>query len=229
MDLLELGRRLRKVLVPPRLRVARRRLAGRAVRVLDVGCGNASCEITRAWLNVAAYHGIDREYYRGMQADYDKMDRVFFLDLDLLDFSTIEDGAYDLVIMNHVVEHLRHGEEAVAGLARKVRPGGIIYIETPSYRTYGFPSAEGFLNFYDDPTHWRCYSVERLADGLADAGFKILGLGFRRDLVRAALLGPVAILLNLLYYLPFKRKLLGSGLWDLLGVARYVVAERRVP
>jgi hypothetical protein len=45
--------------------------------------------------------------------------------------------------------------------------------------------------------------------------------------VRAALLGPVAILLNLLYYLPFKRKLLGSGLWDLLGVARYVVAERR--
>lgn len=227
MDLLDLGRRLRKILVPPRLRMARKRLAGRAVRVLDVGCGNSSCEITRAWLDVAAYHGIDREYYRGMQADYDKMDQVFFLDLDRLDFSTIEDASYDLVIMNHVVEHLHHGEEVVAGLARKVRPGGLIYVETPSYRTYGFPSADGFLNFYDDPTHWRCYSVERLADGLADGGFKILGLGFRRDLLRAAILGPAAILVNFLYYLPFKRKLLGAGLWDLLGVARYVVAERR--
>ena len=227
MNLLNIGTQVRKILVPPRLRIARKKFQGRAVRVLDVGCGNNSCEITKEWLNVAVYHGVDREHYLGMKEDYERMDHLFILDIDELEFSSIADAYYDLVIMNHVVEHLRNGEEATAGLARKVRPGGIIYIETPSYRTYNFPSGDGFLNFYDDPTHWRCYSVELLADNLADAGFRILGLGFRRDLLRATVFSPVSLLANVVYYIPIKRRLLATGLWDLLGVAKYVVAERR--
>lgn len=226
MNLLEFGTRLRKVLVPPRLRVARKKFKRHLVRVLDVGCGNDSCAITKAWLNVAEYHGVDREYYLGMKDDYDKMDKIFFLDLDTLDLSSIEDSYYDFVIMNHVIEHLKAGEEVVSRLAKKIRAGGLIYIETPSYRTYNLPSAVGFLNFYDDPTHWRCYNVERLADRLADDGFRILGIGYRRDYLRMILFSPIAILINVFYYIPVKRKILGTGLWELLGVAKFVVAQR---
>jgi len=179
------------------------------------------------WLNVTEYHGLDREHYRGNEDDYRKMDRVFYIDLDAGDLGVIQNGHYDLVILSHVIEHLKSGERVVWALAEKLRPGGIIYIETPSYRTYNLPSAEGFLNFYDDPTHWRCYSVEALADGLADRGLRILGLGYRRDYIRMLLLSPLSIVMNLLYYMPVKRQLLGAGLWDLLGVAKYVIAQQK--
>jgi predicted SAM-dependent methyltransferase len=141
---------------------------------LDVGCGNRSCEITRRWLNIKAYVGVDREYWNGDGAGYEGIDRMVFTDIDAdPQLADVEDDAFDLIILNHVIEHLRYGEIVIAGLYKKVRSGGMIYIETPDIATLNYPSAIGFMNFYDDPTHQRVYEVRALVAEMMRVGFTI--------------------------------------------------------
>jgi SAM-dependent methyltransferase len=219
---------VKKVLVPTKLRFAAKALRDRPAMVLDIGCGNNSCQITKKWLNVKEYHGVDRELYGGADTDYQQMQRVFTADLNESDLAEIPNDTYDYVIMNHVIEHLQNGLDVLDKLAPKLKVGGYIYIETPSYRTYNYPSADGFLNFYDDPTHVRVYDIHDVVDRLAMNGFRILKFGTRRDIVRCLLLSPPMVLLNLVYWLPFRRRLNVQGLWDVLGVATFVFAEKRL-
>jgi len=219
----------KKILAPYRLKVLRSILGTRAVKVLDVGCGNDSCQLTKYWLNVTLYHGIDKEFWNDKREDYDRMDKVYYLDLEVCDFGAVPDLSFDVIIMSHVIEHLSNGYRVVAEMIRKLAPGGCIYIETPSYRTINYPSADGFLNFYDDPTHKRVYNPLSIADLFMEHGLRVLRCGYRRDWARIILLSPIAIIINVFYYIPFRRKLLGTGLWDLLGVATVVVATKPAP
>lgn len=218
---------VKKILIPTKLRYAAKALHGRAATVLDVGCGNNSCQITKKWLNIGEYHGLDKELYGGLESDYRQMDKVFIADLDESGLSEVPNGTYDFVIMSHVIEHLQNGLRVLDNLSPKLKVGGYIYIETPSYRTYNYPSADGFLNFYDDPTHVRVYDIHDVVDRLAMNGFRILKFGVRRDLARCLLLAPPMILLNIFFWIPFKRRLNVQGLWDVLGVATFAFAVKQ--
>ena len=64
--------------------------------------------------------------------------------------------------MVHVIEHLHNGDKVLEGLLTKLRSGGVIYIEYPGIRSTRLPSMRGSLNFSDDPTHVRLYSVPEI-------------------------------------------------------------------
>ena len=209
----------KRILSPPKLAALRSVVGSKPLRILDVGCGNESCKITRTWLNVIEYHGVDKEHWHGKDQDYALMDQVFYIDLDSLDLRSIPESYYDVVIFSHVIEHLANGEMVLLNLSRKLKPGGFIYVETPSERTLHYPSAIGFLNFKDDPTHVKVYPLEVLDRVQKEAGLERVFSRVRRDWRRVILLSPLALALNLVYFLPVKRKLFASGLWDLLGVA----------
>ncbi|MEI7974042.1 MAG: class I SAM-dependent methyltransferase [Bdellovibrio sp.] len=218
---------IKKLLAPPRLKALRRQFGlNQKIRILDVGCGNDSCALTRYWLNVQEYHGVDREHWQGRELDYKRMDQLFFLDLEKSDLREIPDLFYDALIMSHVIEHLKCGEEVLFKLLPKLKTRGVIYIETPSELTLRYPSAEGFLNFYDDPTHQRLYPIDNLNRLLSERNFTVLRSGYRRDWARILLLSPLALFLNLFWFLPVRRKILASGLWDLLGVAKFSLAQK---
>jgi 2-polyprenyl-3-methyl-5-hydroxy-6-metoxy-1,4-benzoquinol methylase len=217
---------IKKILAPYRLKVIRHVMGTQAVTVLDVGCGNESCTLTRHWLNAKAYHGVDKQFWDGKRDDYARMDKLYTLDLERCKFDEIPDDHFDVIIMSHVIEHLSNGYSVIESLIPKLAQGGCMYVETPSYLTLNYPSATGFLNFYDDPTHKRVYDPLRIADVFMAHGLKVLKCGYRRDWVRIFLLSPVAVLMNLLYYIPFRQRLFASGLWDLLGVATVVVARK---
>lgn len=225
----QLAVRVKKLLPPPKIAAIKSIIGNAPVRVLDVGCGNQSCEITKSWLNVSAYHGIDREHWQGHVEDYKKMDQTFFLDLDKDDLHQLPDSSYDVIIFSHVIEHLEHGEAVLKRLVKKLKPGGLIYIETPSPRTLKYPSAIGFLNFYDDPTHKRPYPIQSIEQGLREANCTVHFARTRRDWRRVFLMSGPAIALNLFWYLPFKQKLFASGLWDLLGVAEHALGQKKDP
>jgi len=154
------------------------------------------------------------------------MDRFFATDLDRSDLAEIPAVYYDAVVMSHVVEHLHDGLAVIERLMDKLKPEGWFYLETPSYRSYNLPSAHGVLNFYDDPTHVRVYDIRAIIDRLAAGGYRIERWGRRRDWRRVMLMAPPVILFNLGYY-PLHRQLYGRGLWDLLGMANFVLAQRR--
>ena len=218
---------VKRILIPSKLIPARKAFGQRPVAVLDVGCGNDSYETTIAWLNVRRYDGVDKEYWLGRDEDYKKMHQVYFVDLDAPGcLAAVPERCYDVILLNHVIEHLTRGHEVIHALQEKLAPGGLLYIETPSARTLNYPSGTGFLNFYDDPTHRRIYPPLGIAEACMAAGLRVTGYGIRRDWKRLVLLAPLAVLWNLLYALPVRRKVDARGLWDLLGVASFVVARK---
>src|SRR3954447_15954331 len=83
-----------------------------------------------------------------------------------------EDDRFDVVVLAHVIEHIRDGARLFSECVRVTRPGGRLYVETPSERAVwlpGFPfKYDRFfsMSFFDDPTHvgrpWSPQSLHRL-------------------------------------------------------------------
>jgi hypothetical protein len=182
---------------------------------------------TKAHFNVTEYHGVDKQMWPGFEELYTHLDKMFYMDLEQPDVSQIQDAHYNLIIMSHVIEHLGNGLEVIEMMTKKLAPNGVLYIESPSVRTINYPSAIGFMNFYDDPTHKRLYFDNEIIHTLQATGLRVLFTGFRRTLARTILLPPISLLLNLFYYLPVKRRITAWGLWELLGVARVWVGIRQ--
>jgi SAM-dependent methyltransferase len=219
---------LKRVMKPARISRIQQALGRRRdspIRILDVGCGPHVMN-TKAWFNVLAYDGVDRQMWPGFETLYRNLDRLFLIDLEKAQLGEIPDGHYDLIILSHVIEHLSNGLEVVRLMSSKLAPGGCIYIESPSQRTINLPSAIGFMNFYDDPTHKRLYFDDEMIRILQSSCLRVLYTGYRRTWARALLVPPLSALLNLFYFLPFKRRISSWGLWELLGIARVWVAVR---
>jgi SAM-dependent methyltransferase len=83
-------------------------------------------------------------------------------------------GAFGVVIIKHVVEHLVHPEKAIAELGRVSAPRGVLILATPNLDSLLKPWKREHWIGYQDPTH---ISLKRPAEWLAmikDAGFKLI-------------------------------------------------------
>ncbi len=204
----------------PRFRHFYRRFRKREFRLLDVGCGIHSPTKAKRVFPHVIYHGIDRkEYNRLDDADFARMDRFYELDLETDSLDSIPDDFYEVVILSHVIEHLRNGPEVIRGMTRKLKKGGYIYIEYPSVRSVGLPSMAGTLQFCDAPTHVRLYDLKEVSNILLENECRVLRGGTRRDLLRI-LFFPLFLVRGLLTGRP------ASAFWDLLGFAEYVLARK---
>lgn len=214
---------VRSIAMPVRFKRFHRQFRHRVFRLLDVGCGNHSPSLTRRWFPQVEYHGVDNAVYNNDETDLAAMSRFFQIDLaaesERLD--EIPDRAYDVVLFTHVIEHLHNGSEVLGRLADKVKPGGRLYVETPSERSLRLPSMPGTLNFRDDPTHVRVYPLAELRGVLEAHGLEVIAAGTRRDWPRLLLL-PVKAGADLARF----GRVQGSAFWDLLGFANYVYAGR---
>lgn len=220
--------RLMFVVTPSRLKFLNKYFKSKSffgkLKVLDVGCGSRSSHLTRRWLNVETYHGIDKMKWNDDSYSYECIDKLFAIDLENQSLDSIDDDYYDVVIVSHVIEHISNGTQVLESLISKLAKNGVIYVESPSYKTLNYVSAIGFLNFYDDATHKKVYYDSEIVPLFQAKGLKVIKAGFRNDWMRIFLFSLPAILLNLVYWLPVKRRLCSWGLWDLLGVCRVWVA-----
>lgn len=101
--------------------------------VLDVGCGSALVA-DRMPTRQATYVGVD---YGGHHISYAKAKHVAEpktlatafarVDAETLPFA---DGAFDVVIMSEVIEHLLRPERAVWEISRVLKPGGVFIMTT---------------------------------------------------------------------------------------------------
>jgi SAM-dependent methyltransferase len=212
---------------PMKFQYVRRRLASRALRILDIGCGNNSPSVTKRWFPGCHYTGADIQRYNLSGADDAAMDAFYLLGTDGSGYGAIPDGSFDLVILNHVLEHMREPEPALAALCTKLKPGGLIWIAFPSLRSLGLPSSEDeTLQFCDDPTHVYVPDVREVANVLLANGVDVLHAGRSREGLLTTL-GDGFKLLKRLLKKVFTGRFSGRGMWYVLGFEDHVLGQRR--
>jgi SAM-dependent methyltransferase len=193
------------------------------LKILDIGSGSHSSSITKKWWPDCHYTGVDRDVnYDNTPEDISAMDVFIQLDLTELDYKKIPDDSFDVIIMSHVIEHLHNGDQVLPLLFKKLKKGGLFYIEFPCEASASFPSKRETLNFFDDDTHVRIYSIKEVANIFMQENFMVKAAGKNRSWVNIALM-PIKIPLQLLT----KGYVRGGVYWDWYGFADYLVAEKK--
>jgi SAM-dependent methyltransferase len=191
-------------------------------KLLDVGVGNHSASKTVFLFPNCEYYGLDlNKDYNNTSEDFKVMKDFYEMDLTKLDFHLIPDGCFDGIWIVHVIEHLYNGDKVIEKLIPKLKPGGYMYIEYPGKKSTKLPSMKGTLNFYDDETHVRIYSVKELTRVLDNNRCRVLKAGVRRNMY-FIIAAPFRIISHWLN----GKKLIGNIFWDLLGFAEYVYARK---
>lgn len=149
------------------------------------------------------------------------MKAFYEMDLTRLEFGSIPDDYFDAVLMVHVIEHLYNGDEVIKGLLKKIKKGGYLYVEYPGEKSTRLPSMHGTLNFKDDPTHVRVYSVKELTSLFNSHGCQVLRSGIRRNPWFIAAMP---------FRIPWSwirgKKLQGNIFWDVLGFAEFLWVKK---
>jgi len=83
------------------------------------------------------------------------------------------DGAFGVVIIKHIVEHLPDPEKAIAEIGRVTAPGGILILATPNLDSLLKPcKGESWIG-YQDPTHISLQPPSVWLDWIQHSGFSL--------------------------------------------------------
>ena len=146
-------------------------------RALDCGCGaGANARLLRE--RGFAVTGITMSPGERERAAL-HCERVLLADLEQA--LPVELGSgYDLVVLSHVLEHLRRPDRLLEAVKARLRPGGTLLVALPNPLFYAIRlrvligrcdyEPDGIL----DETHLRFYSFESAARLLERAGFRVL-------------------------------------------------------
>lgn len=212
---------------PVKFRYIRHRLTTPAPRILDIGCGNNSPSLTKKWFPACHYAGADIQQYNLGDADLAAMDRFFPIGVDGSGYEAIPDASYDLVILNHVIEHMPNPAPIVAKLCGKLKPGGYFWIAFPSLRSLSLPhSIDETLNFCDDPTHVYLPELREIANVLLANGVSIVHAGRSREGFLTSLADRFKLAKRLLIR-ALTGKFSGRGLWYVLGFEDHVLGQHK--
>ncbi len=191
-------------------------------KLLDIGAGNHSASKIKNVFPQCEYHGVDLEKeYNNNSEDFSLMKAFYEMDLTKLDMSSIPDNYFDAILMAHIIEHLHNGDEVIKNLLPKLKSGGYLYIEYPGVKSTKLPSMHGSLNFNDDPTHVRLYSVKELKTLFENNKCKVLRGGTKHNIWFI-----LAMPFRILSFLVRGKKLQGNIFWDLLGFAEYLYVKK---
>ncbi len=216
------------IFLPPKFRVIHNFVRGKGeFTLLDVGCGNHSPSLTKEYFPRCKYHGVDiTDDYKLNIEDKIIMDVFYLVDKECGGYNNIQDNYYDVIVMSHVIEHMKYPKKTLSLLVHKVAPGGLILIAFPSEKSLSFPSASnGTLNFSDDDSHIYIPSLNDICNLLLINGFKIIYAGETKDRLRWVI-GFLKNLFNKML-IPIGMKLSAKYLWYYLGFETSIVAIKR--
>lgn len=140
-------------------------------RMLDVGCGNGRYLTTMRSLGWDV-QGVEFSA-SGVEACLMSGLLVHHGDLASAGFP---DGSFDLVTARHVIEHIPEPHAFMAELARVLRPGGRLVIETPSSAALGRQWFNTHWYANDVPRHLLLFSPANLEHLGRDHGLRKSGL-----------------------------------------------------
>lgn len=155
--------------------VGRRSLALRLLRqyvkpprpdVLDLGCGTGV--VLRELSNWADPTGLDMSEKALRYSQSRDIRRLVKGDGEKLPF---RDGSFDAVIGLDIYEHIQHDEDAFAETFRVLRPGGVVVLSVPAFRSLWGPHDVALH-------HHRRYRASEVRKRLRDAGLEPVRVGY---------------------------------------------------
>ena len=135
------------------------------VRVLDIGCGMAE---------TLGYHRARGCEVSGVEAD-ENVRRIaeahgFDVHVGLFDPGRYDEGAFDYVTMDQVIEHVQDPTETLRGVARVLKNGGSAVLSTPNIEGWGARLfGRAWINWHA-PYHQHLFSARSMAHVAAQAG-----------------------------------------------------------
>jgi len=207
---------------PLKYSTLKKEFQNKTFNLLDIGAGNHSAKKTKLIFPACKYYGLDNTVdYNNDKNDFNLMEQFYKIDLNDLLFDTIPDNYFDAIIMSHILEHLSNGDIVLNELIKKLKNNGIIYIEYPGIRSTKLPSMKGTLNFFDDKTHVRIYSLKEIYNILLKNSVSPIKGGTRRNITRILFL-PFLVTFRFI----ITRNLVATDFWDLFGFAEFVVGKK---
>jgi trans-aconitate methyltransferase len=214
---------LRAITLPAKYRFLNKLFKQGAFVLLDIGAGNHSASKTKKWFPNCEYHGLDlNKNYNNDENDFKLMKSFYELNLEDLNLDSVPNAHFDFIMMAHVIEHLKNGEEVLVKLLAKLKPGGYLYVEYPGIRSTRLPRMKGTLNFFDDDTHVRVYSLTELYNLFLKNNTEIIKGGTRKYIPNILMM-PFKVVHNLIKY----GKILPSIFWDFFGFAEFILIKKK--
>lgn len=134
-------------------------------KILDIGCG-------LGWILSSLGNGWDKhglEVSKFASSHAAKFANIHNGTLD--DFNGSE---FDVIIMNHVIEHLANPVGALQKIRGMLKPTGIFIIGTPDFDSAAARRYGSNFRLLHDPTHISLFSSDSMHRCLRDQGFKIM-------------------------------------------------------
>ncbi|MEX0895772.1 MAG: methyltransferase domain-containing protein [Patescibacteria group bacterium] len=144
---------------------------GQPIRVLDVGCGVGAVSLYLAKLGCRVV-GIDVSSDAVTIAQGARksagLKNCVFAEGEL----GVGSGSFDLVICSEIIEHIADQDEFLRRVASQLRPGGTLFLGTPSTETVLYKM--GLLKQFDaEVGHLRRYSEAELQDVIEKHGVAV--------------------------------------------------------
>jgi SAM-dependent methyltransferase len=136
-------------------------------KLLDVGCGSG------IFLQVAREAGWQTF---GVDFDHKAVSCAHALDLNVLlggieQFSDKE-NFFDVITIGHVIEHVHDPKEVLMEVHRLLKPGGILWIETPNISSVGHSYWGRYWRGLEPPRHLVLFNYGSLRNLLGQVGFQ---------------------------------------------------------
>lgn len=138
------------------------------LRVLDIGCGTGDALV---------HHRARGCTVRGVEADPNAaaIARARGLDIDAA-FEPARHGAYDVVTLDQVIEHLVDPIATLRGIHTMLRPGGIVVLATPNATSAVARLAGARWIHWHAPYHLHFFTRTSLAHAAERAGLAIVDI-----------------------------------------------------
>lgn len=135
---------------------------------LDVGCGIGNFVFIMKYLGMNAYGIEPGNFDKKFSEDYNL--NIFQGELFEAKF---DDNFFDVITLNHVLEHVSNPAETMQELYRILNKGGHLIIAVPITDSFAFKLFGKYWAQLDTPRHLFLFSIDNLKDYAEHAGFEI--------------------------------------------------------
>jgi len=140
-------------------------------RALDLGCGDGAF---LARIRSAGWHGSLHGVERGGEAVRAARQRGIEVEQTSVEEFVPRD-AFDLVVLRHVIEHVRDPRSLLERVRAMLRPGGIAYVATPDEEALSARVFGRYWHGYDPPRHLWVFRPPTLRRLHVEVGLELVG------------------------------------------------------